>query len=294
MVLQQIQPGWFSAGYTVCLVLIATGLLLTCFRRLRHTTLVAPWCWSLLAVWSAGSVEVVLGVAAEWGLATEGRPLRFLAASTTLLPIISLLGAKRPQHRAWQFVVLALWVVLTLPAARALVLTHRNMLEIDVARGWLLWIVILVGTLNYAPTRFAASAMLLGLSQACFFAEQLPLVHLALGTAGSLLGMTLALFALALPALGIPPGRYVQRSADRLWLSFRDMFGVLWGLRLAERINASSTRYDWGTTITWSGLRPLATTADAQTPQSTDALCEELKSLMLRFVSREWIAENQG
>ena len=45
---------------------------------------------------------------------------RFAAAVLSFAPTMALLGAKRPQNGAWQFVVITLWAILALPAFEVL------------------------------------------------------------------------------------------------------------------------------------------------------------------------------
>ena len=42
-------------------------------------------------------------------------PLDFAAAMIVFCPAMALLGAKRPQDKPWQLIVLSLWGILALP-----------------------------------------------------------------------------------------------------------------------------------------------------------------------------------
>ncbi|MES1213155.1 MAG: hypothetical protein ABUL64_01075, partial [Singulisphaera sp.] len=84
-------------------------------RYVRGTTLVAPWCWAIVAVALVAAVDGAAllsgsGMTPAWLSAA-----RYLAAIATFCPLMAVLGAKRPQDRAWQLIVLALWFVLALP-----------------------------------------------------------------------------------------------------------------------------------------------------------------------------------
>jgi hypothetical protein len=84
--------------------------------------------------------------------------------------------------------------------------------------------------------------------------ENEPLVGLVLVT-GALLAAWIA-------------GRAEERAAnelDRAWLDFRDAYGLLWGLRLQERINAVAQQNGWNVELTWSGFR---------SPQSGESVSE--------------------
>jgi hypothetical protein len=80
---------------------------------------------------------------------------------------------------------------------------------------------------------------------------------------------------------------------DRLWIDFRDAFGLLWALRVQERVNAAAAMYGWPFMLVWSGFvetesgQPIA----AFSPETEKALRQNLKGLLRRFVSPEWIGE---
>src|SRR6185295_15343995 len=104
-----------TAAAAAVLGLLVLAILLKGSGGLRGTTLVAPWAWSALATLTVAGSEVAAGLAGD--LASWIVPLRFMAAMSAFCPIMAVLGAKRPQDRAWQFIVLSLWAVLCLPAA---------------------------------------------------------------------------------------------------------------------------------------------------------------------------------
>ena len=97
------------------LALPALSWLVVGFVRLRGTTLRAPCGWSVLSLLIIVAAEVLIDLLR---LGAAAATVRYLAATTTLCPLIGLLGAKRPQDRGWQFIVATLWVVLALPACR--------------------------------------------------------------------------------------------------------------------------------------------------------------------------------
>lgn len=84
---------------------------------------------------------------------------------------------------------------------------------------------------------------------------------------------------------------------NQLWFDFRDAFGTIWALRIAERVNANAARYDWGIVLRWGGFEPQSLEAEetkspdlSQLPAETiDALESSTRVLLRRFVSPEWI-----
>ena len=85
-------------------------------------------------------------------------PLRFAAAMATFCPLMALLGAKRPQDRAWQFIVFSLWIVLSLPSFEWLL--FGGVAEIHPARFWFLVVLTLIGATNGLTTRYWPSGLL--------------------------------------------------------------------------------------------------------------------------------------
>ncbi len=60
---------------------------------------------------------------------------RYLVAITTFLPGMAVLGAKRPQHWGWQFIVATLWVTLAWPALESLATGHPFALHTQTLRA---------------------------------------------------------------------------------------------------------------------------------------------------------------
>ena len=261
---------------------------------IRQTTLVPAWWWSLIALWAWSSVEILAAVAhltPAW-LA----PLRYSAVALSFCPMMAVLGAKRPQHAAWSFIVLSLWAILALPAAETFFLQRGQRLEINDARSWFLWLLILLAPVNYLPTRHWLTALLLAAGQVIGLSDYLPLVGRPLFNQNVLAGLFVASLGLArlmIPRLGNEP----QRSSgyDRLWLDFRDAFGLLWALRLQERVNFVAQTNGWDIELSWSGFRDKQGQPIEQfDPTIEPALRTSLKGLLRRFVSNEWIAGRLG
>jgi hypothetical protein len=279
-----------SAG--VACVLAAAGLAALAARKpsLRGTTLVAAWYWSVVSLSSVALCEIAIGLngspSAAWIV-----PLRFAAAMTTFCPIMAVLGAKRPQDRPWQFIVLSLWIILSLPSVEWLL--FGGVQEIHPARFWFLVVLTLVGAINGVATRFWLSSLLVSLGQMALVAPYLPATQpLFPGPTGPLAGLLAVVAAWSLLALGTPRPRRSATAADRVWLDFRDAFGTVWAVRVAERINASASMVHWPVTLAWRGFQTRADHRRAE--EIPAAVIDSLRTLLRRFVSPGWLDARLG
>jgi hypothetical protein len=276
----------------VALGALEVGLLLACRREVRETTLMPAWWWAVIATVVLSGVEVLLSWSA--GLAREGgSAVRFLAAGLTFCPMMAVLGARRPQHGAWQFIVISLWCILALPAVENLALQRGQALEIGGVRTAFVAGLIGMGALNWLPTRFWATAMLVGAGQMLLYLAYFPAFdsvaiprRMELAAGCFLLGALTAVFVSRLPA--------AQTPLDRIWRDYRDWFGAMWGLRVRERVNAAAASYGWPVRLQWSGFRsaggePLPS-VNALPPAMRDSFQVMLDNLLRRFVSSTWIA----
>ncbi len=159
------------------------------------------------------------------------------------------------------------------------------------ARSWFLVILIGVGTLNYLPTRFWLASLLFAAAEVVLLARFLPggvyvsplAPHLPLG-----------LFAAALAAAAWLSGRRAQDAEplDRAWRDFRNLFGTVWALRLIERIHVLTDQGHWNIRLRWSGFRALdGRPGELVSDDVRGPLTKNLRSLLLPFVSNEWIAQ---
>ncbi len=252
------------------------------FVRLRATTLAAPCLWAALSA-------TCLAVGALLEPKLDGISLsafRFAIAATTLCPLMAVLGAKRPQDRGWQWVVLSLWIVLVWPAAQAVLLPAGIRVELFAAWKLFLWCLIGVGLLNYLPTQNWRAAILVAVGQVLFLRE-----HLWLGASRSpewdpLVGLGCLLSAAALVAYPRNTLEAQQTTLDSLtvrWLSFRNSYGAFWALRILGRVNHAAELRDWPMRLHWSGFEMLE---DRQpTEEQLAELEQTLATLLRRFVA---------
>lgn len=266
-------------------------------NKLQGSTLLAPWAWSCVALTALTGAEIALAFSKAPAISSGIAHLRYLAATTSVAPFVALLGAKRPQDRAWQWIVLSLLALLALPSLKAW-LFAAGPPSPHAAWRWLLTALVAAELLNFATTRFGLAASLFVTGQCIELAAFLPGLFRPLAGYDPIWG--LVLMAAALLIARIAAGRKKPPSAgvDRLWLDFRDAFGALWALRVAERFNASAAQSGWRVWLAWGGLRLIGDdrAADQATPtplapEVVQGMHQALKSLLWRFVSPDWIAE---
>ena len=281
----------FGVYWTSALAVMGIAALAWRRPQLAGTTLLEPWSWAMISLIAIAASEVAIN---QWfgepGAALASH-VRYAGAVTTICPLIALLGAKRPQDLAWQFVVVSLLVVLWLPAMQGAVFYGESPLEMHAAWSGFLALLIVLGMLNTAPTRFWLAGLLAGGGQSVLLAEHLPWINLDVGSAGPTIGLALLIAAVAHWALRFPPHRSEQGIA-RLWLDFRDGFGAFWAMRFMERFNTSAALLEWPVRLRWRGIEIHETGASLRDlPKETDrAIQTTLTALLRRFVSSDWIA----
>lgn len=284
LILMILLPSAALAGGSVALVIVWRACC-----RMRQTTLAAPCAWAM------GTIAAVMGAVAVddvWGAAMAVH-IQYLAAVSTLAPFVALLGAKRPQNRAWQWIVAALLLLLALHSLKAMVIDRGAPPEPHLAWRWFLAILLFAELMNYSPTKNAAPAVLVFAGQVFLLADYLPsrlgsLEHrpawgLLLLSLGVLLAAVRAKRRTASPTRPTNAVDENEASLDRVWLDFRDAYGVLWASRVAERMNAMSRQHGWGGRLGWRGFRPLSGSppTDSDTQQ---AVTRAFRAILSRFL----------
>jgi hypothetical protein len=251
--------------------LIAAGVvpLLLAWRSRRATSLAHALVWAIVA-WLSWGLAFLLGDTEIAGL----DPGRYCALCLTGCAGVAVLGARRPHVLAWNFVVLGLFAVMVLPLLETLFIgTH----PVDPLRIFFMAATIAVGILNYLPTRLAPAALLLAI--AC--AGEIVLLFAPAWLPGEAEAMIVAGLLTAVPWIAwscLRKCRAELSATDRLWLDFRDAWGLLWSQRVREQFNRAADNAGWPVTLTWSGLRG-AEKMDAE------RLLETLRAILQRFVT---------
>lgn len=271
----------------------------------RGSTAVPAAVWALVA-WLALAAEMAIRM--EGGLA-EPAPaagMRLLVAALSLCPTLSLLGAKRPQHGVWQFIVATLAFVLALPAASAALMRPGSLPAVHPIESWLIVVIVLVGWLNFIGTRRGLAATLVALGQAVLLRPFLPFVDPERQTAQLLATPSTDGWAAMLvaagsvlaamqgwrggrrqPVVGIDP---LAAAVDPPFLALRETLGAAWSLRIAERFDAIAAARGWPCRLRFTGLEIDAAADDAAWRRDAQ---RGFLALVRRFVSPGWLSRHK-
>ena len=270
----------------------------------RGTTAV-PAAW-----WAGGAAlafAVESAVRASGGLTDPASQAsaRLAVAAFSLCPIMSLLGAKRPQHGVWQFIVASLAGIIALPAASAALVRPGSPPDVHALQRWFMLALVLVAAMNFAATRHGVAAMVVAVGQLILIRQFMPFVD-SLGQQGATLD--------AVAAWLVATGGIVAAGQSWLWpaqqrvvgselasrrgggadlaafgaayLALRETLGAAWTLRIAERFNAVAESRGWPCRLRFDGLHVGADPDDRE--WRGDAL-RTGRALLRRFVSTDWM-----
>jgi len=266
----------------------------------RGSTAVPAAAWGVAAA-AAFAAESLLNAWDRGGDPATAACARLVVVSLSLCPILALLGAKRPQHGVWQFIVAALAAVLAMPAASAVLVRPGSSPDVHPLERWLVLVLTLAAGINFLATRHAVAAWLVVGGQLLLARSVLPF-----GTAGAAPGMTDTLAAwlvaggavLAMVQSWAWPIRTRERAArgdhpeataaiDAWFLPLRETLGSAWMLRIRERFNAEAAARGWPCRLEYDGLH----VADRHRCHAWQADAVRMaRSLVRRFVSPEWLA----
>ena len=297
------ESGGLSAALAAQVVCGLAGLVLLAAMAgvwlVRGSTAVpaAWWAVAAAAVAALDALRQTAGAVSPASAATG----RVAVAALLVCPIMSLLGAKRPQHGVWQLIVATLAVVLALPAASALLIRPGSFPDLHILARCFLPLLLLVGWMNFIGTQRAVAASLVTLGQLGLIWPLLPGVDLAVAlpqptvdvlaalaiAAGSLLavGQSLAAGRSRVQVATVRQGRFAERI-DGCLLPLRETLGAAWTLRLAERFAAIAEQRGWPVRLTFRGADVGGDPADTAWQRDATRAAE---ALFRRFVSVDWL-----
>ena len=265
--------------------------------RARGSTAVPAAVW---AVCAALLVAVDGGVHAAGWAADPARAasLRLCVAALLVCPAMSLLGAKRPQHRIWQVIVASLAVVLAMPAASAEFVRPGSPPVVHIVVRFFLAVLAAIGWMNAVGTGRRVPATLVTAGGLILMRGFLPGLETERAGDSPWLDVSAAWMLAAggmlalVPRVGATGGsRVLQQEIEQPYLSLRETLGLAWTLRIAERFNGLAESRGWPCRLEADGLDAGGDPLDRS--WHTDAV-RTFESIMQRFVSREWLARHRG
>jgi len=277
----------------------------------RGSTAVPAAWWAVVACLAAAAESAGL---AAGGLAdAAGRSsVRLVIVALALCPIMAILGAKRPQHGVWQFIVGSLAIILALPALSAAVVRPGTAPDVHLLERGFVLVLVLVGWLNFVATRHGLAATLVCAGQAVWFREFLPFLSAASGNgaASAWPDMAAAILVAAGAAVAVtqsalatwrrritirvacergPAATTLANRVDPPFLALRETLGAAWTLRIMERFNAVAAERQWPWRLGFAGLDITGSKADAPAER---AAARTLHGLLRRFVTGGWLARH--
>jgi hypothetical protein len=281
----------------VCVAILCAIVMLILLRGMfaaRGTTLLAPLAWALVSL--AALLVTATSLRTQKSLApADFEKWWLIAATSTFCPLIALLGAKRPQDRSWQMIVVSFWGIIALPAIQSLVLHRSEALDLHLLWQSFFVVLILMGWLNYLGSPFGLAGFFVVIGQTLLFWRWLPFI----GTypfwwpeVGVIVICIAVMFAggVASARKRLLENVGATTGCARVWLDFRDGYGLLWSRRVMQRVEEqANTSIQW---IDWYALRA----SEEKNPDNKEVIVGSwtaaepaLRSLLRRFVSNEWI-----
>lgn len=272
------------------LLLIVALMLRNRQSVVRGSTLVHPWCWMMLALIVWVTVQMLALDAFGLSVGWQSR-IGYFALTMLFAPFVSVLGAKRPGSRVWDwFIVLPMILVLNWPAVASGIsdLPEQALnLEGPALMGAIVVLVMVLG--NYFGTTFTPLALLLGGSFLCGlteFSKILPQVGDQQFVPRIIVSTGLLTTMIVAPVMYRRQTRY-RTGYQRVWLDFRDWFGVLWTKRVMDRLNQTAESKKWPVRF---GLEGILWQEESALDSGHDAEIEHtLRWLFRRFTDDEWI-----
>lgn len=262
---------------------------------LKPTTLTGAGIWFSLGItfWiTVTSAQLLTDVgfgAVPVSLTSRGH---YLSSILLLTPLVSVLGAKRPGIRFWNFfVVIPMLLMLNWPLiAEAFGTIPNRTLNLEPPALMGAFVVLLMVLGNYFGTLFTLPAVLycLGIAFALTTtSESMPRILDSPLAVRGVSGLLIA-FSLHLASQRIREAAKQRTGYEGLWLDFRDWFGILWTRRVMERLNQTAEKEAWACRLTLDGLE-WQTDDERLRSETLPKMDHAFRWMFRRFVDDEWI-----
>ncbi len=274
----------------------------------RGSTAVPAALWSAAAS-AVFAITTLQQATEDPDIATLGIH-RVVVAAFSVCPVMSILGAKRPQHKVWQFIVATLAAVLALPVAAAVLIRPGSLPDLHILGRFFLPVLVIAGWMNFVGTRRAVAATLVAIGHFGLIWPLLPGIQLADAlpqatrdlaavscmTSGGLLALCQTLFTrsrrLSVLAddvqLSSENAEFV-RHVNACFFALRETLGAAWTLRLAERFDLMATQRGWPVRLTFHGVW---LQKELQGSNWQPDAVRVMEALLRRFVSSSWLTRH--
>ena len=276
------RPEWTPPAVLICLA-TTTLPLARAWRSSRGTALrwVVPWAGLAVGLGMVGPIIALTThrVFAPWAQAAG--EFIYLSALATLATMIAVLNARRPGAGAWAIlmglmILILNWFPPEMPHPHISRLAGREWPVLEDPFTLFLLMLMFVGLTNFAFTRFWLTAVVLGAS--------LRLSIYPMHFPGEFAGPWLLAVAAWLAEAQSSRWEPAASGLDRLWLWFRNYWGIVWALRVMERFNRSAESAGWPIRLSWYGAEPVEGTGPPAIPEGAEAT---LKGLLRRFADAD-------
>lgn len=264
----------------------------------RGSTAVPAAVWATVAAVAVG-LEMAARRAGWLEPTATGAAVRLVVIALMTCPAMSLLGAKRPQHGVWQFIVLALGTTLALPALSTLLVRPGTPPDVHLLGRSFMVLLLFVGWLNFVATRHGVAATLVASGQALLARPFMPgfgpeverpgvdCIAAGLAAAGAVISLLQS--TLAARRRGRPAGS--AERIDAAFMAIRETFGAAWALRIGERFDAIAVHRGWPCRLTFRGLRIDAGGDGTEWQGEAE---RTFRTLARRFVDAAWLSRHGG
>ena len=274
---------------------ITIVILLCWYQSARQTALAFVWWWALAAAlcWGGFSTAYLMIDQSHWVTGWADQACYF-SAILILCPFIAILGARRPVANVWSlFVVGPLILVLSWP----LLVTWMNgssqeplQIQPPMLLGFVVVILMAIG--NYFGTRFTLPVLMMGAAVILLVVPLTPAAPQFFPTktagrfwADGLLSLA-AIFTVASWKLR---ASMQQQPLDRLWVGFRDCFGIVWAKRVLDRMNQVAVTKQWPVRLELHGFVWNKQVTPNESIKTRIDIEQNLRWILKRFVNQTWI-----
>ncbi|MEW4488322.1 hypothetical protein AB1L42_09595 [Thalassoglobus sp. JC818] len=263
------------------------------YHRMTVTVLKASVCWLFGA-----NIALLIAIALSFDLGRVSNAVHdqlwYWTAVIMCCPLIAVLGAKRPTSRVWNgFILLPLVAVLGWPALADLSrLPDLPPLVIQSPALVGFGLVLVMGVGNYAGTRCGMSVTFLGVGVMLIVWSTSNLFYDSHETE-----QLVRSIAACCISFGMLHGfRQLQRTTvdesgfDTVWFDFRDLFGIVWSIRIQEQINRTAEKERWASRLGAIGFEWKEGCDHQERLQTEQLMNHALHWNLRRFVEPDWIS----